>query len=125
LKVTRFYTGDDDRSHFEDLEISWDDTTRGLRTTPISVNGLMFRASEGDAHFLELHPAPRRQLILCMAGVVEIELGDGEKRQFGPGDVYFADDLTGEGHRHREISGPLIHAWVFLPEDFDPAPWRV
>jgi hypothetical protein len=124
LKVTRFYTGDDDRSHFEDLEISWDDPTRGLRTSPISVNGLMFRASEGDAHFLELHPAPRRQLILCMAGVVEIELGDGEKRRFGPGDVYFADDLTGEGHRHREISGPLLHAWVFLPEDFDPAPWR-
>ena len=40
-------------------------------------------------------------------------------------DVYFADDLTGEGHRHREIEGPLVHAWVFLPEDIDPAQWRV
>lgn len=123
MKVTRFYTGDDGHSHFEDLEIPWTET-RGRRSPDIDVTGLMFRESDGNSHYLELHPAPRRQLILCMAGIVEIELGDGEKRQFGPGDVYFADDLTGEGHRHREIQGPLSHAWVFLPEDFDPAQWR-
>jgi hypothetical protein len=56
--------------------------------------------------------------------VVEIECGDGDKRRFGPGDVYLADDLTGEGHRHREISGPLCHAWVFLPADMDLDRWR-
>jgi hypothetical protein len=123
MKVTRFYTGEDGRSHFEDLDIPLAES-RGMRSDPIDVNGLMFRLSQGDSHFLDLHPAPRRQLILCMTGVVEIELGDGEKRQFGPGDVYFADDLTGEGHRHREISGPLTHAWVFLPEDFDASQWR-
>jgi len=123
MKVTRFYTGEDGRSHFEELDIPLAES-RGMRSDPIDVTGLMFRLSQGDSHFLDLHPAPRRQLILCMTGVVEIELGDGEKRQFGPGDVYFADDLTGEGHRHREISGPLSHAWVFLPEDFDAAQWR-
>jgi hypothetical protein len=125
LKVTRFYTGDDNRSHFEDLEIPQDDTSaRGMRSSVIDVTGLMFRSSDGNSHFLELHPAPRRQFILCMAGVVEIELGNGEKRQFGAGDVYMADDLTGEGHIHREIAGPLIHAWVHLPADLDLAPWR-
>ena len=124
MKVTRFYTGDDGRSQFEDLEIPVADLQRGRRSDAIEVTGMLFRESDGDAHFLALHPAPRRQLILCMAGIVEIELGDGEKRQFGPGDVYFADDLTGEGHRHREIQGPLVHAWVFLPEDFDAAQWR-
>lgn len=124
MKVTRFYTGDDNRSHFEDLEIPVESLERGRRSAPFEVTGMLIRESEGDANFLELHPAPRRQLILCLAGVVEIELGDGEKRRFGPGDVYFADDLTGEGHRHREISGPVSHAWVFLPQDFDPAAWR-
>ena len=123
MKVTRFYTGDDNRTHFEELDIPLTET-RGMRSDPIDVHGLLFRLSRGDSHHLDLHPAPRRQLILCMTGIVEIELGDGEKRQFGPGDVYFADDLTGEGHRHREIEGPLTHAWVFLPEDFDPAQWR-
>jgi hypothetical protein len=124
LKVTRFYTGDDNRSHFEDLDVPMNDLTRGWRSDVIDVTGLMFRQSDGTSHFLELHPAPRRQFILCMAGIVEIELGDGEKRQFGPGDVYLADDLTGEGHIHREIEGPLTHAWVHLPDDFDLAPWR-
>jgi hypothetical protein len=124
LKVTRFYTGDDNRSHFEELEVPMNDLTRGMRSDVIGVTGLMFRQSDGTAHFLDLHPAPRRQFILCMEGIVEIELGDGEKRRFGPGDVYLADDLTGEGHIHREIQGPLTHAWVHLPEEFDLSPWR-
>lgn len=123
MKITRFYTGDDGRSHFEDLEVPMEEQ-RGRRSDPFPVTGMLFRESNADAHFLELHPAPRRQLILCLGGVVEIELSTGEKRQFGPGDVYFADDLTGEGHRHREISGPVSHAWTFLPDDFDPAIWR-
>ena len=121
MKVTRFYTGADNRTHFEDLDIP------ALRPAgdparvpePFDVTGMLIRESSGDAHFLELHPAPRRQLILCLAGVVEIEAGDGTKRRFGPGDIYLADDLAGEGHRHREIEGPVKHAWVFLPEATD------
>ena len=124
MKVTRFYTGQDNRSHFEDLDVPLNDLARGTRSDPIDVTGMLFRESQGDAHFLDLHPAPRRQLILCLAGIVEIELGDGEKRRFGPGDIYLADDLTGEGHRHREIEGPLRHAWVFLPPDFDLSAWQ-
>lgn len=126
MKVTRFYTGDDNRSHFQDLEIPTPDIVRNShRSEALPVNGMLIRESAGDAHFLELHPAPRRQFILCLTGIVEIELGNGEKRQFGPGDVYLADDLTGEGHIHREIQGPLLHAWVFLPEDYDLSAWEI
>ena len=126
MKVTRFYTGEDNRSHFEDLELPLAATPGrlGTRSDSFEVTGMLMRESDGDAHFIELHPAPRRQLIFCLAGEVEVELGDGEKRRFKAGDVYLADDLTGEGHRHREISGPVRHAWVFLPDDFDPAAWR-
>jgi hypothetical protein len=124
MKVTRFYTGDDGRTHFEDLEIPTPAAVRGRRSEPFDVTGMLIRESDGDAHFLELHPAPQRQLILCLRGVVEIECGDGEKRRFRPGDVYLADDLTGEGHIHREIEGPLTHAWVFLPPDMDLSGWR-
>jgi hypothetical protein len=83
----------------------------------------MVRESDGSRHYLELHVAPRRQLILCLSGIVEIEAGDGTTRRFGQGDVYMADDLTGEGHRHREIEAPLLHVWVGLPEDFDVRQW--
>jgi hypothetical protein len=120
VQCTRFFTGPDNRTHFEDLDIRVDD--RG-RSAFFDTTTTMVRESDGTQHFLELHPAPRRQLIFCLAGIVEIESGDGTKRRFGPGDIYMADDLTGEGHSHREIEGPLVHVWVGLPDDFDVKPW--
>jgi hypothetical protein len=120
VKVTRFYTGPGERTHFEDLEIPVDE--RG-RSQFFETTTAMLRESDGTQHYLELHAAPRRQLIFCLAGVVEIESSDGTKRRFGPGDIYMADDLTGEGHRHREIEGPLVHVWVGVPDDFDVKQW--
>ena len=123
MRVTRFYTGEDNRSHFEDLDIPLSEVRGRLMSETLGVTGLIFRESSGDLN-IDLHVAPRRQLILCLAGEVEIELGNGEVRRFVPGDVYLADDLTGEGHIHREVGGPLRHAWVFLPPDLDLSPWR-
>ena len=123
MKVTRFYTGEDNRSHFEDLDIPLNEVRGRLMSDSVGVTGLVFRESDGTLD-IDLHVAPRRQLILCLAGEVEIELGSGDIRRFVPGDVYLADDLTGEGHIHREVRGPLRHAWVFLPPDLDLSPWR-
>lgn len=120
MKCTRFYTGEDNRTHFEDLDIPIE---KSGRSNPFDTTGMLLRESDGTAHYLELHVAPRRQMILCLAGVVEIEAGDGTKRRFGPGDLYLADDLSGEGHSHREIEGPVRHAWVFLPPELDLRPW--
>ena len=120
MKVTRFYTGPDNKTHFEDLDVPADE--RG-RSAFFDTTTMMLRQSDGTQHFLEMHPAPRRQLILCLAGVVEIENTMGEKHRFGPGDIYMADDLSGEGHSHREIEGPLVHAWVGLPDGFDVKQW--
>ncbi len=120
MRVTRFYTGPDDRTHFEDIEIPVNE--RG-RSEFFETTSMMMRESDGTQHYLDLHVAPRRQLIFCLAGIVEIESGDGTKRRFGTGDAYMADDLTGEGHRHREIQAPLIHIWVGLPDDFDVKQW--
>ena len=49
------------------------------------------------------HTAPRRQYIVTLRGMAEIETGNGEIRHFGPGDVLLADDLTGKGHVTRVI----------------------
>ena len=62
-KVTRFYTGPDNKTHFEDLEIPTPEQVRGgTRSEPFTVTGMLLRESKGDAHFLEMHPAPRRLL---------------------------------------------------------------
>jgi hypothetical protein len=50
-----------------------------------------------------LHPAPRRQWVLMVRGIVEATTSDGETRRFGPGDAVLLEDTDGAGHRTRVI----------------------
>jgi hypothetical protein len=47
------------------------------------------------------HPAPRRQFVVMLRGVVEAGTSDGEVRRFGPGAAVLLEDLDGKGHRTR------------------------
>jgi len=33
----------------------------------------------------------------------EVEIGDGSKRRFGPGDILLAEDTSGRGHISRSL----------------------
>ena len=60
------------------------------------------------------HVAPRRQLMLCVRGMVEITAGDGEKRRVAPGQFMLLEDLTGQGHQTRAV-GDEDHVALALP----------
>jgi hypothetical protein len=95
MQFCRLYTGSDGKSHFEDL-----DQSQGARefVSTHSATGIVFK---NDPHREELHAwhnAPRRQWCITLAGSVEIGIGDGTSRTFQPGDVFLAEDLTGQGH---------------------------
>lgn len=47
------------------------------------------------------HPSPCRQIVLCLAGEIEVEASDGEARRFGPGALALGEDTSGTGHRSR------------------------
>jgi len=47
----------------------------------------------------EWHPSPRSQWFLFLAGEVEAETGDGERRRFGAGSAVLLEDTLGKGHR--------------------------
>ena len=104
MKVVRIYTGADNESHFEDIEVELN--LRGhMEVSEVQpVNGMFFRRVP-PTHRSNYHPAPRRQYVVTLAGQVEIETGDGTVRRFGPGDVMLADDTTGHGHITRVIGG--------------------
>ena len=55
--------------------------------------------------------------MIKLEGRSEIEVGDGTKRIFGPGDVHILDDLTGEGHRGRLLSEQSLTLIVELPAE--------
>ena len=49
-------------------------------------------------------------------GAVEITLGSGDKRVFGPGEVFLAEDTEGQGHISRAVDGKVRHS-LFIALD--------
>ena len=123
MNVIRVYTGPDNESHFEDLDIPLEDGPYGALSGLVPVEGVVFRETPAGAS-LDFHNAPRRQFVLTLTGSVEIECGDGSKRRLGPGGILLADDTTGHGHITREIEGPRRSIFLPLADDFDVAQWR-
>lgn len=118
MRVTRLYTGDDGETHFEEIPVSLKHNDLGGFSRRLGATGLVFRVTP-EAYDYDWHPAPRRQFILNINGEVEIESGGGETRRFGPGSLIFAEDLTGRGHRSRDIVGPRQQVFITVPDDFD------
>jgi quercetin dioxygenase-like cupin family protein len=98
MKVVRIYTGSDNQTHFEDVAVeTFAELSAKVGEGPVRLNQGPAKSS------LDFHNAPRRQYVVIMSGVMEVEIGDGSKRQFVAGDVLIAEDLTGKGHITRGI----------------------
>ena len=103
MAFVRVYADTDGRSKFEDLDVPFQPTDPA-ETGAFSqqVTGVIFRRQPVGL-VQDWHTAPRRQYVVTLRGLAEIETGSGEIRHFGPGDVLLADDLTGKGHITRVI----------------------
>ena len=110
MGIYRLYSGTDGESHLEEMDLSQhSDLTEAQLTANIT-----FREWEVD-HFIDWHPAPRRQYIISLSGRVEIGLGDGTSVVYNPGDARLVEDTTGRGHTTRVIgSEPCIHVVIPL-----------
>jgi quercetin dioxygenase-like cupin family protein len=98
MKIVRIYTGADNQTHIQDLDLGT------FATLATKVGEGSVRLNQGPAKsFSDFHNAPRRQYVVITSGEMEIEIGDGTKRQLGPGDVLVAEDLTGKGHITRGV----------------------
>ena len=124
MKITRIYTGADNQSHFEDLQIPLMPVAYGHESERVPAEGVIFRTTPEDGA-LGFHNAPRRQVVVTLSGLGEVECGDGSRRRFGPGDILLAEDVTGQGHITREIHGPRHGIFIPLPPGFDASVWRV
>jgi hypothetical protein len=117
MKIIHLYTGDDGQSHFADLECAEGGDRYGIELGS-GVRGVAFHdIPPGFSN--DYHNAPRRQIVLQLTGQGEYICGDGTSRILGPGDILLADDLTGQGHRSREVSAPRRQALIYLDPDFD------
>jgi len=123
MKVTRIYTGEDNQSHFEDLDIPLKPADYGSASEVVPALEVIFRETPEGAS-LDFHNAPRRQFVITLSGLGELECDDGSRRRFGPGDILLAEDTTGQGHITREIQ---LRRVILIPilQEFDISAWRV
>jgi len=113
MKIVRLFTGPDNESHFEEIDVEFNvNGSMGVSELQ-AAHGIIFRRAPAT-HLSTYHPAPQRQYVITLAGQVEIETGDGTIRRFGPGDVMLADDTTGHGHITRVVGGQPRH-YVMIP----------
>ena len=75
----------------------------------------MFRKSAENS-FSDWHHPTRRQYLIVLEGRMEVTCGDGSSRQFQPGDVLLAEDMTGQGHQTRAIGGSYRSVSMGIPD---------
>ena len=134
VSITRIFAGGDGQSHFEDLSVPLEEFfghpapsiagqsigfMAGLPATEMS-----FRVTPpgGDHPF---HFSPGRSLQVTVQGILELGVGDGTTRRFGPGDFLLLDEQgSGQGHTSREIE-PRVTVNIEIPTTFDLTPFRI
>ena len=109
MAIYRLYTGDDGKSHMDELDLA----SQPDLTTLHASKGIVFRAAE-PGRFSDWHNAPRRQYVVTLSGESEVELGDGTKIRLYPGHILLAEDVTGQGHISRALGSEDRYAMVTL-----------
>ncbi len=119
MHVTRFYTTLEGGSAFDVFDMplqsvrtdAWGNTVRF--SEPFTSPAVrVYQAPIGM--FQEWHNAPTRQLCLMLQGTWEVGTKDGEKRRWGPGEVFMPDTVDGRGHTS-EVIGNEDVMMVFVP----------
>ncbi len=112
MAIYRLYTGDDGKSHMDELDLA----SQPDLTTLHTAKGVVFRSAE-PGRFSDWHNAPRRQYIITLSGEGEIGLEDGTTRRLRAGDVNLAEDMTGKGHTTRVVGDvPRVTATIHLED---------
>ena len=114
MQIVRVYTGADGESHFDDIDVEFDESGAfGRISKMVKARGVLFREVDGN-YDLDFHNAPRRQYVVNLTGSVDLEVGDGTRRRLGPGSILLAEDTTGRGHKSQAVAGEA-RTCLFIP----------
>jgi hypothetical protein len=121
---TKVVRTDDGGSRFEDAELRLDERRIADGVPPMFAGGLSVSAAVTFLRSADFdsapHPAPREQWVVMVRGAIEVEVSDGARRRFAPGDLVFVADTTGRGHVTAAVGEPPFEA-LFVPAPCLPA----
>ena len=113
FSLTRIYSDDAGESHFEEVMIPLMDKGEiGFLSESQPVKNIIFREVLASYDY-DFHNAPQKQYIILLDGGVEIETSLGEKRSFKTGEILLVEDITGKGHKTRNIENKPIKS-IFI-----------
>ena len=122
MKYTRYYADERGESHIEDVEVELTSRDFAPPAPPLHLSPIMPATGIAFVRFPagwvgDWHPTPRRQFFLFLAGELEGETSDGERRRYRAGSVALLEDTTGKGHRSRVVGdGEVLAAVVQVTE---------
>jgi len=100
--MTRLYTGPDNQTHAEDVELKFTPGNPNEVSKMLPVNGAeLHRGAPGRVS--DWHRGPRHQYVITLSGEGEIEVAGGKKIRSGPGHIELIEDTTGKGHITRVL----------------------
>ena len=118
----RLYADDDGESHFEDVELVFEQSDFVPPAPPVLMSSFepatqyAFERVAPGWHG-DWHPAPGRVLAIYLSGEGEVEASDGEIRAIGAGTILLAEDTIGKGHISRVTgSEEMLVAILTLPD---------
>jgi quercetin dioxygenase-like cupin family protein len=115
IRCVRLWTGNDDNSHFEEGILDLESGQRGdLLSGKLAVTTISFQETHQGGAFA-WHTAPARQFVITLSGTLDFETRQGEHFILRPGDILFAEDTAGGGHRWKLTDDqPWRRAYVIL-----------
>lgn len=103
FKITKVYTDLNGDSQFEDVKVPLNSAGAiGYLSEKYKVESLVFRKVLPSYDY-DFHTAPAKQFIILLDGKIEIETSLGEKRIFIAGDILQMEDITGKGHKTKNL----------------------
>lgn len=113
MKFVRLYADDDGESHFEDMELEFQNVDFAPPAPPLDISTLgkaescsILRAPSGWVG--DWHPVPFRQLHFYLSGAVVVEVSDGDKRRIGAGEFVLVEDTEGKGHKSCVVGSEAV-----------------
>lgn len=117
----RMYSDENGESHFETVEVSFQEMDYAPPADPMFVSDLEDATRFGfvmapPGPLGEWHPTPVAQYMIVVSGEIEVTVSDGAKRRFAAGQALLLADQTGKGHYTEIVSEePVVVAVVQLP----------
>lgn len=122
MTFIRCYADAAGESHFEDVTVTFDPFDLVPPGPPLHLSPMMAATGMAFVRFPagrigDWRPSLRRQVFIFLAGELEGETSDGDRRRYGPGSVVLVEDTTGKGHRSWVVGDDdALAAVVLLPD---------